>query len=227
MKEIKVLYEDKYLILCEKPAGMPSQPDMSGQDDCQSCLLQKYPTVMLVHRLDTPTGGVMVFAKDKKTAGKLSSLVQNHDIDGVFGMAKTYLAVLPGDPQFCEGEIKDLLFHDKQKNKSFVAEKERKGVKQASLIWKRIAQSSDGKLLIAVHLQTGRTHQIRVQFSSRGYPLCGDGKYGSRVKCPFIALWSYSLSFIHPITKERISGVSIPDTECGIWQEFSLDNISI
>ena len=182
---------------------------------------------MLVHRLDTLTGGVMVFAKDKKTAGKLSLLVQYHDIDGVCGMSKAYLAVLPSDPGFDEGEIKDLLFHDKQKNKSFVADKERKGVKQASLIWKRLAQNTDGKQLIAVQLLTGRTHQIRVQFSSRGYPLCGDGKYGSRVKCPFIALWSYRLSFIHPITKERISAVSVPNTENGIWQGFTLDNISI
>lgn len=225
MDDIKILYEDRHLLLCEKPAGMPSQPDMSAQRDCLSALMQKYKDVLLVHRLDTPTGGVMVFARDKKTAGKLSALVQSHDPDGVRGMAKTYLAVLSDEPRFDEGEIKDLLFHDKQKNKSFVADKERKGVKEASLIWKKLAVADDGKTLISVQLLTGRTHQIRAQFSSRGYPLCGDGKYGSREKCRFIALWSHKLEFIHPITGKRVCAASLPDTHQA-WDGFALDKLS-
>ena len=171
MDGIKILYEDKYLLLCEKPAGVPSQPDLSGLPDVLTVLSEKYRDIKLVHRLDIPTGGVMVYAKNAPCAGKLSALVQNHDPDGDNGMAKTYLAVLSREPDFEQGELSDLLFHDKQKNKS---------------------------------------HQVRVQFASRGCPLCGDGKYGSGEKCPFIALWSHSLSFVHPFTKKKIKAVSTP-----------------
>ncbi len=208
--DIKIIYEDKHLLLCEKPAGTPSQPDMSGLCDVLTQLSEKYRDVKLIHRLDIPTGGVMVYGKNAQSAGKLSALVQSHDADGNDGMAKTYLAVLSREPDFDEGELCDLLFHDKQKNKSFVTDSVRKGVKQARLIWKKLAVSDDGHTLISVTLLTGRTHQVRVQFASRGYPLCGDGKYGSGEKCPFIALWSHSLSFVHPFTKKKIKAVSAP-----------------
>ncbi len=210
MDGIKILYEDKYLLLCEKPAGVPSQPDLSGLPDVLTVLSEKYRDIKLVHRLDIPTGGVMVYAKNAPCAGKLSALVQNHDPDGDNGMAKTYLAVLSREPDFEQGELSDLLFHDKQKNKSFVVDSPRKGVKEAKLIWKKLALSDDGHMLISVTLLTGRTHQVRVQFASRGCPLCGDGKYGSGEKCPFVALWSHSLSFVHPFTKKKIKAVSTP-----------------
>ncbi len=222
MDSIKILYEDKNLLLCEKPAGTPSQPDMSGLPDVLTELSGKYPEIKLVHRLDIPTGGVMVYAKNAPCAGKLSALVQNHDPDGVNGMAKTYLAVLPKTPDFDEGELCDLLFHDKQKNKSFVTDSQRKGVKEARLVWKKLSVSDDGHTLISVTLLTGRTHQIRVQFASRGYPLCGDGKYGSVEKCPFIALWSHSLLFVHPFTKKKIQGVSTPH-DIFPWNLFDIN----
>lgn len=207
---IPILYEDKQLLLCEKPAGVPSQPDLSGLTDILTELSVVYPEIKLVHRLDIPTGGVMVYAKNGRSAGKLSALVQTHSIGGDDGMAKTYLAVLSSEPEFAEGELKDLLFHDKQKNRSFVVNSTRVGVKEARLVWKKLAVCDDGHTLVSVALLTGRTHQIRVQFAARGYPLCGDGKYGSREKCPFIALWSHKLSFTHPFTKKKISAESVP-----------------
>lgn len=223
MADIKILYEDKHLLLCVKPAGMPSQPDLASTEDCLSILAEKYPNVRLVHRLDVPTGGVMVYAKNAKAAGKLSQLFQMHDVNGEKGMAKTYLAVLPSPPDFEEGELCDFLFHDKQKNKSFVADSARKGVKEARLIWKKLAVDDEGKTLISVTLLTGRTHQIRVQFASRGYPLCGDGRYGSRYKCPNIALWSYRISFVHPINGKQITAQSAPDCLTSPWDSFEIE----
>lgn len=220
--EIPILYEDKYLIVCQKPAGVPSQPDITGQDDCLSHLQKKYKNLKLVHRLDIPTGGVMVYAKDQNTAGKLSHLVSLHDPDGIEGMAKTYIAVLDSEPDFEEGSLFDLLFHDKIKNRSFPADRKRNGVKEAKLIWKKLAVNSSGNTLISVTLLTGRTHQIRAQFSSRGTPLFGDGKYGSHMKCQNIALWSHCLSFTHPFTNERITCKSLPDASSSPWCDFDL-----
>lgn len=222
MDDIKILYEDKHLILCEKPAGTPSQPDLSGLGDVLTKLSEKYRDVKLVHRLDIPTGGVMVYAKNGKSAAKLSELFAHHDVNGDNGMAKTYLAVLSSEPDFDEGELCDLLFHDKQKNKSFVVDSPRKGVKKARLIWKKLAVSDDGYTLISVTLLTGRTHQVRVQFASRGRPLCGDGKYGSLVKCPFVALWSHSISFVHPFTGKKIKAVSTPH-DISPWNLFDIN----
>ncbi len=218
MIDIPILYEDKYLLLCQKPAGVPSQQDISGQEDCLSILAQRYPKITLIHRLDVPTGGVMMYAKAPAYAGKLSGLVQTH---GEGGMCKTYLAVLSNTPDFEEGQLTDLLFHDKQKNKAFVVQDVRKGVKEARLLWKKLCTDESGKTLVSVSLLTGRTHQIRVQFASRGCPVCGDGKYGSKQKCPYIALWSHRVQFVHPFTGKLISAESYPDKNSIPWNSFS------
>ena len=126
---MKILYEDKYLLVCEKPIGVESQTSSSGKTDMLT-LLSRYRTekcedsyVGLVHRLDTATGGAMIYSKREDMTGKLSALVQSGDYE------KTYLAVVHGVPEINEGEMRDLLYHDKMKNKSFVCSKERKGVK--------------------------------------------------------------------------------------------------
>ena len=213
--ETDVLYHDRDLILCRKPAGMPSQPDPSGQPDLLSCLASTYPTVSLIHRLDTPTGGVMVFGLSPKATARLSAMVQDHSL-----FQKEYLAVLSASPPDAEGQLRDYLFHDKQKNKAFVTDGKRKGSKEAVLDYRILSVLPDGHALVLIRLHTGRTHQIRVQFASRGLPLSGDGKYGSREKAPFIGLWAYRLTFPHPISGKHIIQSTKPDNEMLPWSLF-------
>ena len=148
-------------------------------------------------------------------AQKLCELVQDHTL-----LQKEYLAVLSSPPLDSEGRLTDYLFHDKQKNKAFVTDGKRKGSKEAVLDYRVLSTLPDGHTLILVRLRTGRTHQIRVQFASRGLPLVGDGKYGSREKAPFIGLWAYRLTFPHPITGKELSVSAFPDTETTPWSLF-------
>lgn len=213
--DVTQLYVDKDLILLAKPAGVPSQPDPSGQADLLTALQALYPTASLIHRLDTPTGGVMAFGLSPKATAKLCALVQDHSL-----FCKEYLAVLSAPPPEAEGTLIDHLFHDKQKNKAFVTDGKRKGSKEAVLDYRTLAPLSDGHTLVLVRLHTGRTHQIRVQFASRGLPLVGDGKYGSREKAPFIGLWAYRLTLPHPITGQMVTASTSPDTETAPWSLF-------
>ena len=212
---MNVLYADQNLILVTKPAGMPSQPDPGGQPDLLSALQKEHPTASLIHRLDTPTGGVMVFGLTPKATAKLCSLVQDHAL-----FRKEYLAVLSAPPAEACGCMKDLLFHDKTRNKAFVTDGKRKGSKEAVLDHTTVCTLPDGHTLVRVLLHTGRTHQIRVQFASRGLPLVGDGKYGSREKAPYIGLWAYRLTFPHPITGREITATAKPDTALFPWNLF-------
>ena len=141
-----------------------------------------------VHRLDQTVGGVMVYAKTAQEAARLTQAM------GQGQMQKTYLAVLTGCPAEKAGTLEDLLFHDRVKNKTYVVRRPRGGVKLARLHYEILAEQ-DGLSLACIRLETGRTHQIRVQFASRGLPLLGDGKYGSRDNRCACALWSYRLSF--------------------------------
>ena len=218
--EIEILYKDRDMIICKKPAGVPSQPDLSGQDDLLTELSKTYRSVRLVHRLDTPTGGVMVFGLTPKAAAKLCALVQDHEL-----FCKEYLAALPKAPESKEGRLCDYLYHDKRTNKSFVLDKARNGSKEALLEYKVIAKKEDGRTLVLVRLYTGRTHQVRVQFASRGLPLAGDGKYGSREKCPFIGLWAYRLTFPHPITGKEICVSAKPDGMLAPWDFAEIEDM--
>ena len=210
-----ILCKDRELLLARKPAGIPSQPDTSGQSDLLTSLQADYPTASLIHRLDTPTGGVMVFGLAPKSTAKLCALVQDHSL-----FCKEYLAVLSSPPPDTEGRLTDFLYHDKQKNKAFVTDGKRKGSKEAVLDYRVLSTLPDGHTLVLVRLHTGRTHQIRVQFASRGLSLVGDGKYGSREKAPFIGLWAYRLTFPHPITGKIITASTSPDTETEPWSLF-------
>ncbi len=213
---IDILYKDRDLLICRKPPGIPSQPDPSGQESILSSLERMYRPVHLIHRLDTPTGGVMVFGRTAEATASLNALVQDHD-----RFCKEYLAVLSAPPPDSVGSWRDYLYHDKRANKSYVTDGARKGSKEAILRYRTISSASDGHTLVLVRLLTGRTHQIRVQFAARGLPLCGDGKYGSREKCPYIGLWSYRLSFLHPITGETISVSALPDETMLPWSLVS------
>lgn len=212
----EILYADAAVAVVVKPAGVLSQGDA---EDAMPALLQKQlgGTIFPVHRLDQPTGGVMVYARTQDAAAKLSAQMQSE----AFG--KEYLAVLDGTPEPAEGELHDLLFFDRQKGKSYAVRRKRAGVKDARLAYRVLAQA-EGLTLVRVRLFTGRTHQIRVQFSSRGWPLTGDGKYGSRNNRCTPALWSAELHFAHPVTGETLTFRSQPP-EAYPWTLFSPDSL--
>ena len=211
----KILYEDTHLLLIEKPMGVPSQ---EADGDCLPHRLMDrgYP-VKVVHRLDKPTGGVMVYARTDKAAAKLSALVGQHD-----QFQKEYLAVVQGVPAETEGSYTDLLYHDIRKNNSYVVDRQRKGVREAKLdfvVLETVTTEEGTFSLIRVRLHTGRTHQIRVQFASRRMPLYGDSRYGG-VKGVHLGLWSHRLTLPHPITGESLTAVSNPDWCTAPWCYF-------
>lgn len=233
---IEILYEDEFLLVCLKPVGVLSQPDVTGSGDDMLSLLDeqltardgKKPYIGLIHRLDRGVGGVMVFAKRQDVAGALSTAVANRTL------TKQYLAVAHGKPQEGKGIWKDFLYKDAAKNKTFVVDRQRKGVKEASLAYRTVATLSDTPAgecsLLHIQLHTGRTHQIRVQTSSRGLPLIGDGKYGARDHGMDIGLWSYRLTFAHPRRKGTTIDICHRPTEGAFawfsateWEEESLD----
>lgn len=204
---MEILFEDEHLIICIKPVGILSQKDASGSanmvDELAKYLQenQKSGNIYVVHRLDKNVSGVMVYAKSSSVAAGLSKAIGQQMFN------KEYMAVIKGCPEEKEGVLKDLLFKDSSKNKSYVVKRERKGVKKASLEYKvmdTIESDSGVVSKVWIKLHTGRTHQIRVQFASRKMPLLGDGKYGSRENKCDVALWSYRISFVHPVTKEIV-----------------------
>lgn len=204
---MKILFEDKDVVVCIKERGILSQEGKDGERTMPLLLREELKSeIYPVHRLDKEVGGVMVFAKNKKSAAFLSSQVTDRI------MEKEYLAVTEGVPEEKEGTLEDLLFFDKSKNKSFTVKKERRGVKKALLSYKVIGEK-DGLAVIRVSLHTGRTHQIRVQFASRKMPLAGDRRYGSKRESRIIALWSCYISFVHPSSKERMSFEKFSDEE--------------
>ncbi len=201
-----ILFEDKSIIVCLKPAGLQSQ---GGKNDLVAMLdeyfskgdpsAKAYP----VHRLDRETAGIMVFAKTQRAAAQLSAQITRNE------MKKHYYAVVQGMPDET-GVFKDLLFHDRQKNKTYAVKRSRKGVKEASLEFKRISVQ-ENVALVDVLLHTGRTHQIRVQFASRKMPLLGDGKYGGANGR--LALFAYKLEFNHPETNKALCFSATPANE--------------
>lgn len=197
-----ILYEDTAVIVCIKPRGILSQADKNGGESMITRLSEHtggeiYP----VHRLDKETGGVMVYAKTKKAAAKLSRDISEHRF------CKEYLALAHGVPEENSGTLCDLLFHDRAKNKSYVVKRERAGVKKAELYYEVLeTKEKDGEKysLLRVVLHTGRTHQIRVQLAHRKMPLSGDRKYGAKDAFENLGLLSAKLKFTHPETGEEM-----------------------
>ena len=205
---MNIVYSDKWIAVAEKPRGVLSEGSDAGG---MPSLLEKElgAPVFTVHRLDRETAGLMVFAKDGKTAGRLAAAMQ----EGHF--RKEYAAVVHGIPTPPEGEMRDLLFRDAARGKSFIVDRPRRGVRLAILTYRTVAISEgDAPLsLVAVRLGTGRTHQIRVQFSGRNMPLYGDGRYGGRERAP-LGLFARRLSFPHPITgREMTFTLPLPSEE--------------
>lgn len=200
-----IIYQDEEIVVCNKPYGVSSQTS-NGENMVkllsELCTSNIYP----VHRLDTQTTGLMVYAKTEKSAKELSLQIANRKFE------KEYLCLCHGKINSI-GEMTDYLYHDRIKNKSFVVKNKRNGSKEARLEYFKIGECEKNGYtlsLVKVKLLTGRTHQIRVQFSSRGFVLYGDGKYGARDNDK-IALHSCFLSFYHPKTKEKMEFSSQPD----------------
>lgn len=208
---VKVIYEDNHLLVVEKPVNILSQGDDTNDKDMLT-ILKEYIKVKynkpgnvylgLVHRLDRPVGGAMVFAKTSKSASRLSEQVRNKTFK------KTYKAVIHGTMDKNSDTIKDFLYKDKKTNNVKVVKPNFKDSKDAELSYETL-EYKKGFSLVKIDLKTGRPHQIRVQFASRNHPLYGDQRYGKDINSPGqqIALWSNSLIIEHPITKEKMEFV--------------------
>ena len=208
MSDLTILYEDDHLVICLKPPGVLSEDSEKGR--CMPALLREHyraqgksDYIATVHRLDKIVGGVMVFSRRRQVTGQLTAAIARHEI------TKEYLAVLRGHPEKAEDTLTDLLFRDAAHNKSYVVKRMRKGVREARLSYREIART-DALSLVRIQLHTGRTHQIRVQFASRGLPLLGDIRYGSRDERCTAALWSYRLALRHPVTGKTVDVPALP-----------------
>lgn len=202
MNNLNILYEDNEIILVHKPAGVATQTKRLGQQDMES-LLKNYrakkkepPYIGVVHRLDQPVEGIMVFAKNQKAAASLSKQVQQHVI------GKYYYAVTEVAPKEQKGVLEDYLLTDKKTNVTRVVGVDVLNAKKAKLEYE-VVDTKEDKTLIHIKLHTGRQHQIRVQMAHMGCPLVGDGKYGNGASKEGLALCSYRLEFEHPTTREK------------------------
>lgn len=221
MQQLKVIYEDNHIIVVEKPVNIPSQADKTGDIDLLTMVKQyikeKYQKpgnvyVGLVHRLDRPVGGVMVFAKTSKAAGRLSNQVREKQFQ------KTYLTIVNGKMDQKQDTLEDYLLKDERNNKSKVVKEGIKNSKLAILDYEVLKYAEELDLsILKIHLHTGRHHQIRVQLSSRNHSIYGDQKYGGRGHGKQLTLWAYKLQILHPISKEKMTFYSLPE-KIGSWK---------
>lgn len=214
---IPILYEDNHVLVAVKPPNMLTQGDNTGDENMldllKAYIKQKYDKpgavyLGLVHRIDRPAGGVLVFARTSKAAQRLSAQMRGHTID------KQYLAVVQGHPP--GGALVDWLV--KENARSRVVPESYPGAKRAELSY-AIEQTAGDLALIRVQLLTGRAHQIRLQLAHAGYPLWGDHRYGQAKPGQQLALWACSLSFDHPTKKERLS-FAAPPPDIPPWRDF-------
>ena len=207
--DLNIRYQDSSLVLCLKPVGVESE----GEGMPRLLERQLGSPIFCVHRLDKAVGGLMVYARTKQAAAALSAAVARRE------MEKEYLCVVPGAPEPAQGLMRDLLYRDAAKNKSFVVKRPRRGVKEAELAYTLLERGLETSL-VRVALHTGRSHQIRVQFASRSMPLLGDVKYGSRERRCTIALWSCRLAFPHPASGKPMAFTALPPAAFP-WDCFS------
>lgn len=210
----KILYEDNHLLIVEKPVNVPVQQDRSKDQDLLTILKQYIKEeynkpgnvyLALVHRLDRPVGGAIVFAKTSKAASRMANLLRKRELN------RSYIAVVHGTMKRKSGTLVHYLYKDRRKNKVSVVDKSKRGAQKAVLHYK-VIKERNSYTLVNITLETGRSHQIRVQLKHIGHPLYGDQKYGRDVNKvgQQIALWSTELTFVHPVRKEEMQIVSNP-----------------
>ena len=228
MNDLTILYEDNHIIVVLKQQGVPTCGDESGDDSLLEAV-RRYVKVTyekpgnvyigLIHRLDRPTGGVMVFAKTSKAASRLAEQMRGGDFE------KKYFAVLVGAPKEKRATLVNYLKKNPVNNMVYICTQTTDGAKLASLDY-TVLEEKGGYCLADIRLHTGRTHQIRVQMAGISHPVYGDMRYGGEfAKKGNLALWAYSLSFTHPVTKERLRFMLEPPAENVPWKNFDLTKI--
>ena len=195
---MKLIYKDNDIVVCIKPQRVLSTDEPGGVPELvRQALGDPKADVRTVHRLDRVVGGLMVLARNARAASELSRQIREDEFE------KEYTAVVHGRPEYDTGRFYDLLFRDKARKMTVVVHEPGKDVQPASLGY-RVLGERDGMSKVRIKLETGRTHQIRVQFASRGLPLVGERKYSTLEDNCEIALWSSKIGFVHPMTGERI-----------------------
>ena len=231
MEKLTILYEDNHIIVVIKPQNVTSQEDRTKDKDMLSLvkeyIKEKYNKegnvfVGLVHRLDRPTGGIMIFAKTSKAASRLSEQIRDNKID------KTYYAVTSSLPKDKQKELENYLKKDEKNNIVKIVPRSEAGAKHAKLYYK-VLQTRNDHALVEVKLLTGRSHQIRVQFAGINCPLVGDGKYGrdKEVSSTNLGLWAGRIEFTHPVTKQKMIFAYPPPADKEPWSQFYLEKYFI
>ena len=221
MNNLKVIYEDNHIIVVEKPVNIPSQGDKTGDEDMLT-IIKKYLKetynkpgnvyLGLVHRLDRPVGGIMVFAKTSKAASRLSNQVREKKFE------KTYLTIVNGKMEKDKDILEDYLLKNEKNNISKVVKENTRNSRLAVLDYEVLKYDKELNLsVLKINLHTGRHHQIRVQLSSRNHSIYGDQKYCGRGHGKQIALWAYQLKIYHPISNEQLTFNDIPQ-KIGSWK---------
>lgn len=210
---MELLFADEHIVICIKPARVLSTDEPGGVPELvRQALSDPKADVRTVHRLDRVVSGLMVLARNAKAASELSRQIREDSFK------KEYLAVVHGKPVEEQGRFEDLLYRDKARKMTFVVPEPGKDIQPAALQY-RLLDEKNGMSRVRIRLETGRTHQIRVQFASRGLPLVGERKYSTVEDNCELALWSYRLSFNHPVTGERMEfskepPANYPWTDC-------------
>lgn len=225
-ENLTVLFEDNQIVVVIKPQNVPSAPDESGDKDMLSLvkeyIKEKYNKkgeafIGLVHRLDRPTGGIMVFARNSKSAKRLSEMFKTHEVE------KVYYAVTSTPVKVKKQNLVNYLKKDEKENLVKIVPMGEKGAKRAELSYS-LLQGDEKQSLLEVKILTGRSHQIRVQLAAIGCPLVGDVKYGKASgKTSSLGLWAGKLSFTHPTTKERLTFLAVPDMTKEPWKNFNME----
>ncbi len=226
--ELTILYEDNHIIVVLKPQNLACCPDESGDANLLDMVKEYIRTtynkpgnayVGLIHRLDRPTGGVMVFAKTSKAAARLSAQMPSGEFE------KRYLAVLCGTPLRKSGRLESWLKKNTINNMVYVCTQTEEGAKYAALDYTILGENK-GLSLAEIRLLTGRTHQIRVQTASINCPVYGDMRYGgAKAVKGNLALWAYSLRFSHPVTHEKLRFIAMPPEEKMPWNLFDCESV--